>query len=200
MEIFTDPQGYANWYRVHERIYDSEKKLVSIFKPRNCLDVGSGPGIFHEVFEGSTVSLDLSIFMLKSIQGEDRVLADAMNLPFRDNAFECVFTSVTVCFVSDYKQFIKELKRVTKKRIIVCYVPRDSPFGEYYEELGKKGHKYYSHAHFVSKKELYDALSSEGLKVVKTLSTLFYKPTDEEKVDEIKEGDSGSFVCVEAVK
>ncbi|BCU71459.1 class I SAM-dependent methyltransferase [Stygiolobus caldivivus] len=198
MEIFTDPDGYAKWYRIHDKVYESERRLVSSFKLNNCLDVGSGPAIFHETISGNKVSLDLSIFMLTSIpENEDRVQGDALNLPFRENAFECVFSSVTVCFIDDPKRFVKELKRVTKKRIVICYIPRDSPFGKYYEELGKKGHKYYSQAHFISREDLYHALQSEDMKINLVRSTLFQM---EEKIDEVNDTDSGSFVCVEAVK
>jgi DNA-binding transcriptional MerR regulator len=70
----------------------------------------------------------------------------------------------------------------------------------YYEALGKNGHKYYSHANFVSKRELYEAFTSEGMKIKAIRSTLFFSPNEDEKIDEIREGDSGSFVCVEAVK
>ena len=201
MEIFNDPEGYAKWYKIHEKSYESEKSLVSSFNLRDCLDVGSGPGIFHEVIKGNVISLDISIFMLiNAPEKEDRVQGDALQLPFRDNAFPCVFSSVTVCFVEDPRKLVKEMKRVSKNRIVICYVPRDSPFGMYYEALGKKGHKYYSHANFMSKRELYEAFTSEGMKIKAIRSTLFFSPNEDEKIDEIREGDSGSFVCVEAVK
>ncbi|MCG2908979.1 MAG: class I SAM-dependent methyltransferase [Stygiolobus sp.] len=197
MEIFTDPRGYKRWYEIHDKIYESERNLVSLFQPKGCLDVGSSPGIFHEVMN-NTVSLDISIFMLKELpEDEDKVQADALHLPFRENSFRCVFVSVTICFVSDVENFIKELKRVSSHRIIICYIPEDSPYGKFYEELGKKGHKYYSHAHFIKREKLYRILKNEGLKVNRVASTLF---SMDEKDHEIKEGDEGSFVCLEALK
>lgn len=201
MEIFNDPKGYKKWYELHNLIYTSEKNLVNTFKPYNCLDIGSGPSIFHEVFKGYTVSLDISIFMLKEVsESEDKVLAEAHFLPFRDNSFPCIFISVTICFLDKLEEFVKEVKRVTKDRIIICFIPRDSVWGRYYEELGRKGHKYYSHANFIGKKELYDLLRNENLKINKVMSTLFISPWDKEKIDDIKENDEGSFVCIEARK
>jgi len=51
----------------------------------------------------------------------------------------------------------------------------------YYEALGKKGHKYYSHANFVSKRELYEAFTSEGMRIKAIRSTLFFSPNEDEK-------------------
>ncbi|BFH72509.1 methyltransferase domain-containing protein [Sulfurisphaera javensis] len=198
MEIFTDPIGYKKWYELHEKIYESERNLVSQFKPTNCLDIGSGPGIFHEVFSGRIISLDISIFMLKQLgENEDKILADAHYLPIRDKSLECAFISVTICFLSNIEDFYKEISRVLKGRVITCFVPRDSPWGEHYYELGLKGHKYYSYANFIKKKELYDILK-KYFEIVKVKSTLFITPSEGEKVDKIEDNDNGSFVCIEA--
>jgi len=200
MEIFTDPQGYKKWYENHDKIYESEKNLVAKFNPKDCLDIGAGPGIFHEVFEGNTISLDISIFMLKeSERDEDKVLADAHYLPFRDNAIKCIFISVSICFLENIEAFYKEVHRVVKERVITCFIPRDSIWGEYYYNLGIKGHKYYSKANFIPKHKLYEELR-KFFKISRVMSTLFVSPNGEEKFEDIKNDDSGSFVCVEALK
>lgn len=200
MEIFTDPQGYRKWYELHEKIYESEKNLVAKFTPKDCLDIGAGPGIFHEVFEGNTISLDFSIFMLKEIKrDEDKVLAEAHYLPFRDNAVRCAFVSVTICFLENIEDFYKEVHRVIKDRVITCFIPRDSSWGEYYYALGLKGHKYYSKANFIRKQELYEELN-KFFKISRIMSTLFISPNEEERVEDVRNDDSGSFVCVEALK
>jgi len=200
MEIFTDPQGYKRWYEIHDKIYESEKSLVANFDPKDCLDIGSGPGIFHEIFKGNTISLDISIFMLKEIKGdEDKVLADAHYLPFRDNSVRCVFISVTICFLDRIENFYKEVHRVVRERVITCFIPRDSPWGEYYYGLGLKGHKYYSKANFIRRRELYEILG-KYFKISRVMSTLFISPYEKEKLEDIKNDDSGSFICVEALK
>ncbi|BAB67215.1 MULTISPECIES: methyltransferase domain-containing protein [Sulfurisphaera] len=200
MEIFTDPEGYKRWYEIHNKIYESEKRLVSEFKPKNCLDIGAGPAIFHEIFSGNTISLDISIFMLKEIgEKEDKILADANFLPFRDNSIPCIFISVTICFLNDISLFYKEVERVTKERVVTCFIPRNSTWGEYYYELGLKGHKYYSHANFIKKEDLYNILK-KFFEISTIKSTLFFSPDEPEKMDRIEDGDKGSFVCVEAKK
>jgi len=200
MEIFTDPKGYKKWYENHDKIYESEKNLVAKFNPKDCLDIGAGPGIFHEVFRGNTISLDISIFMLKENEkDEDKVLADALYLPFRDNAVKCAFISVTICFLESIENFYKEIHRVVEDRVVTCFVPRDSIWGEYYYHLGERGHKYYSKANFIRKYELYEELK-KFFKISRVMSTLFISPNDEEKFEDIKNDDSGSFVCIEALK
>lgn len=200
MDIFTDPKGYKRWYESHDKIYESEKSLVSKFDLRDCLDIGSGPGIFHEVFRGNTISLDISIFMLKeSGREEDKILADAKYLPLRNNSVKCAFISVTICFLDNIEEFYKEVNRVVRDRVITCFVPRDSLWGEYYYSLGQKGHKYYSKARFIKKEELY-AVLGKFFNISQIMSTLFISPRETEIVEGIKNDDSGSFVCVEATK
>ena len=194
-KIFSNPRKYRKWYENHYRIYENEKKVVGSFNLKDCLDIGSGPDIFHEVIKGYIVSLDLSLLMLKESKSEDKVLADATYLPFRDKAFKCVFSSVTVCFIEDIKSFISEIGRVTKGRAVICFIPRDSPWGQHYESLGKKGHEYYSYAHFISKQELYRIIS-EFMNVKNISSTLI--ELDEEKIEPVYNDDRGSFVCIEA--
>jgi len=198
--IFTDAKGYKSWYERHATIYESEKRLVSSFRLKDCIDIGSGPGIFHEVIEGRKVSIDSSIFMLKEITGydEDRILAHALYLPIRDNAVECSFISVTICFVEDPEKLLKEAMRVSRKRLVVCFIPKDSEYGKYYEELGKKGHKYYSRAKFITKQDIKNYLKE--FRMSKIRSTLFGKPGDDAKIEELRDNDQGSFVCLEVIK
>lgn len=196
--LFSNPRNYKRWYELHNKIYESEKNVVRSFDLKDCLDVGSGPGIFHEVMNGYKVSIDISLLMLKESESDDKVLADALYMPFRNRAFKCVFSSVTVCFVSDVRNFIKEIERVTKKRAIICFIPRDSPWGEYYENLGRQGHKMYSHAKFVSRRELYEIIN-EYMRIKNVKSTLMYLPSDLEKVESVYNNDKGSFVCIEAI-
>ncbi|AHC51871.1 methyltransferase [Sulfolobus acidocaldarius SUSAZ] len=194
--IFTDPIGYKNWYVKHNDLYESERKLVQSFKLKNCIDLGSGPGTFHEVINGRKISIDISLLMLNEVdKSEDRILADVSNIPLRDNATECVFISLTICFVDNVRKFINEAMRVTKERLVACFIPSDSELGKYYEELGKRGHRYYSKARFISKKELYALLSNYN--IVSVRSTLL---NEKEKTHEIRYDDSGSYVCVEVSK
>ncbi|ARM75005.1 methyltransferase domain-containing protein [Acidianus manzaensis] len=199
MEIFNDPEGYSAWYKKNWKIYQSEAKAVKALNLRNCLDIGAGPSIFHEVIDGRKISLDISEFMLKNVENsEDKVQAHALYLPFRDKSIPCTFISVTICFINDIESLIKEIKRITKSVFSVCFIPKESPWGIYYENLGKKGHKYYSQAHFISKNELLNVLQ-KYFKVIDEISTLTYSPNEEEKIEDPSKNLEGSYICIKTI-
>ena len=193
-EIFTDPKGYKGWYERNTVIYRDELTLVKSFNLSNCLDLGSGPGIFHEVMSGETVSLDVSVEMLREVEG-DRVQGDVRALPFRDRAFECVFSSVTVCFVDDIDTFFKEAARVSKGTVTICFIPLDSPWGHFYSDLGRKGHKYYSRAIFRPLEEILSVLG-KYVKVSTIKSVITFMPVDVPREELPVDGSRGSFICV----
>jgi ubiquinone/menaquinone biosynthesis C-methylase UbiE len=198
MEIFNDPQGYLKWYKRNKMIYESELRAVKRLNLSNCLDIGAGPSVFHEAISGRIISLDISDAMLRLTNPtEDKIQADALHLPLRNKSVECTFISVTICFISDVEKLLQEVQRVTKKEFAVCIVPEDSSWGQYYTELGKKRHKYYSKAHFISKKELI-SLVQQYFEIKDTISTLRYSPFDEPKVEDPEEGLEGSYICVKA--
>ncbi len=200
MEIFNDPRQYKEWYIKHKKIYENEKKAVEALGLRDCLDIGSGPSIFHEAIQGRVISLDISELMLKEgKEGEDKILADALHLPIRDDSLKCVFISVTVCFINDVDALLREIARVSSSAS-VCIVAADSSWGEFYRELGKRGHKYYSRAHFISRNELVKAVS-KYFKIVKIVSTLTFSPLEREVEEEPLINDSsGAFFCVKGIK
>ncbi|AWR98931.1 class I SAM-dependent methyltransferase [Metallosphaera hakonensis] len=198
MTIFDDPDGYRRWYISHNVTYENERKAVEQFKLRDCLDIGSGPSIFHESMGGNIISLDISEFVLQRIEG-DKVQADAHYLPFRDGAFPCIFTSVTICFMDKLEEFMREVERVTKDHFVGCIVKADSSWGQFYTELGKKGHKYYSHAHFITGEE-FVKLVNKFFEIDRIVSTLRYNPNGTEVPETPQEGGDGAFVCVKGVK
>lgn len=199
MEIFNNPLEYKKWYEKHKEIYESEKELVKILNLKDCLDIGSGPSIFHEVINGRIISLDISKEMLKFANNEeDRVVGDALHLPFRDKSIPCVFISVTLCFINDLNKLIEEVKRVVVDELCICMIPRDSSWGEYYFNLGKKGHKYYSKANFITKEQIVSILK-KNFKIKGIYSTLTYTPFDKERFEYPREGLEGSFICIKAI-
>ncbi|NON61446.1 MULTISPECIES: class I SAM-dependent methyltransferase [Acidianus] len=199
MEVFKDPKGYINWYFNHKEIYDSERELVKSLNLENCIDIGSGPSVFHDALKGRTISVDISILMLKEADPEeDKVQADAMHLPFRDNSMPCAFVSVAICFLESPEKLIREMERISSKEIGVCIVPKDSSWGKFYQQLGEKGHKYYSIAHFISKEELLSALKDFNLVEIK--STLHFAPLEDAKYEEPKNDPFGGFLCVKGIK
>jgi len=199
MELFRDAIEYKRWYEIHYKIYESEKKAIRSLGLNDCLDIGSGPAVFSEVLGKNSILLDISEVMLREFKYE-RIQADAHHLPFRDNSIKCSFVSVTLCFLENLERFFDELYRVTKHFVGICIIPKDSPWGQFYEELGRKGHKYYSRAKFISKNELFTILSKKNFKIEKIVSTLFYSSFEEERIEEPKESTDGSYLCIKASK
>lgn len=198
MNLFDDPDGYLNWYRVHKVTYENERKVIEMLKLENCIDVGSGPSIFHERINGRVVSVDISELVLQSMKG-DKVQAEAHFLPFREGAFPCVFISVTLCFLDNLEEFMREVERVTRSYFVGCVVKADSPWGEFYSQLGSRGHKYYSHAHFISGKD-FVTLVSKFFRIEKVLSVLRYGPADQETPEFPREDEEGAYMCIKGVK
>jgi phosphatidylethanolamine/phosphatidyl-N-methylethanolamine N-methyltransferase len=97
------------------------------------LDVGIGTGAslnYYPPDRGHVVGIDLSAGMLRKAldkvekRGTGRVSvfqADAMNLPFADDAFDHVFISHVISVVSDPYHLIREVQRVSKpgSRIVI---------------------------------------------------------------------------------
>lgn len=86
-------------------------------------DIGSGNGrLTRELLNLNrfVVSVDVSLENLKRIVADFghvnhySVVADALNLPFRDSAFDCVIASEVIEHIPEPNRLLEELYRVTK--------------------------------------------------------------------------------------
>lgn len=103
-----------------------EKLDVVRLDPRWILDAGSGtgsaiPGLFERYRRAQLVSLDLSEEMLKRavrhgglLRAPHPVCADIEQLPFADDSFELVFSSLSMQWCNDINQALKEALRVLR--------------------------------------------------------------------------------------
>jgi ubiquinone/menaquinone biosynthesis C-methylase UbiE len=103
----------------------------------NVLDVGTGSGLFAEVFSkrGAVVSgLDVNPEMLATARrfvpkGDFREGA-AEALPFEDNSFDLVFLGLVLHESDEVLNTLKEALRAARKRVCILEWPyRDQPFG-----------------------------------------------------------------------
>jgi phosphatidylethanolamine/phosphatidyl-N-methylethanolamine N-methyltransferase len=105
---------------------------MNIRETDNVLDLGIGTGQSLHFYprRGRVIGIDLSDGMLREArkkvreQGLDHVSlvqANALELPFPDNAFDHVFISHVISVVSDPVRLVKEAQRVAKPeaRIVV---------------------------------------------------------------------------------
>ncbi|HLD12506.1 MAG TPA: class I SAM-dependent methyltransferase [Candidatus Nanoarchaeia archaeon] len=104
----------------YDKLYEEEQiaKLKNITKYYTCkgliLDVGAGSGVSSRFFasQARVIALDTSEELLSLYEGE-KVVARAESLPFRDHIFDAV-VSVTALHHADFKQALREIKRVVK--------------------------------------------------------------------------------------
>ena len=103
-----------------------EKLEVVKIQPQMILDMGAGtgaalPSLYHRYKKAQLVALDLSENMLDKCRRHGRffrsphlVCADIEQLPFADNSFDLVFSSLSMQWCNDINAALLEVKRVLK--------------------------------------------------------------------------------------
>jgi len=94
------------------------------------LDLGCGNGIFTQRLtrEGADVTgLDLSAELLHQNPHDRLARGDAVQLPFRDSAFDLVFEANLLHHVGSPAEVICEMQRVSKKYVVLLEPNRYNP-------------------------------------------------------------------------
>lgn len=128
--------------------------------------------------------------------------AKAEKLPFDDSSFDFVLIVVTICFVQDPIQALREAKRVLKPGgyIVIGMIDKESFLGKLYESK-KKDSKFYRHANFYSIRQVLDWLKNFESEHIKTCQTIFNNPKEITSIEPVKEGHGeGGFVVIMAQK
>ena len=201
-------EKYDAWYDSEDGrpLYEGELLCLNPLI-KNCmqliLEIGVGTGRFAMHFP-DVIGVDPSSNALKIAdkRGVKTVQAFGEDLPFRDNTFGCILIIVTLCFVQKPLDVLKEAKRVLKKdgSIIIGLVPKDSPWGEFYEKKKKLAHPFYEKAIFYSLSDLKKLLENTDMKITRIRSTLLQRPDEPRRIEEPVEGYSeiAGFLCIEA--
>ena len=211
MDIFDQYTGeYDSWYDSEKGrpLYESEllclRSLVEgCMTP--VLEIGVGTGRFAQWFPGAC-GIDPALNALKYAQrrGVSVVQATGEMLPFRDETFGCVFILFTLCFFKDPLAVLGEVKRVLKREgsSVICFISRNSSWGELYGEKKKKGHPIYTRARFYSLEEVRKMFGESGLVISQVKSTLLQQPDREPVCEEPVDGpvEGAGLLCVEAKK
>ena len=194
-QAFDDLAGrYDAWYDTApgQVLFDLElgairPLLAGTAGPR--LEVGVGSGRFAAAL-GIEVGLDPAEAPLRLAKARGmRVLRGVgSELPFADDTFGAVAVIVTLCFVEDPAGVLAEVGRVLRPdgRLVVGLVPLDSAWGRSYEEKGRAGHLFYSHARFETLAEHRLMLDVGGFRLVEARSTLFQAPSDEPVAEPVR--------------
>ena len=108
-----------------QKATDEILELCKIKKGSKILEVGCGAGLttryLAKKYDVKIIGIDISEKMIKKAKERNKKLknaefmvADAQNLPFKDNTFDIVFTESVIAMVPDKLKAIKEFKRVAK--------------------------------------------------------------------------------------
>uniref|UniRef100_A0A7C3MJP0 Class I SAM-dependent methyltransferase n=1 Tax=Dictyoglomus thermophilum TaxID=14 RepID=A0A7C3MJP0_DICTH len=207
MEIFNEFfKEYDQWYEDNKWVYLSEVEALKkvIPKGKKGLEIGVGTRRFAEIL-GIEYGIDPSENMLSIAKerGIKAFVGRGENLPFSDEKFDYVALIITICFVENPHEVIKETRRVLKDggKIIIGIIDKNSYLGKIYQEKKEKGHKFYKYANFYSVEEIVDLLKKYNFKNFTFYQTLFRHLEDIKEVEKPKEGfGEGSFVVISAEK
>jgi len=200
---------YDGWFDRHRELYLSELaalELASREVPRPWLEVGVGSGRFAKPL-GIDLGIDPAEPMLRvaALRGLEVVGAVGEGLPFRDGSFGGVFLIVTLCFLENPVLALSEVFRVLRSggRLVVGFIPLDSPWGQFYSELARQGHRFYKYARLYSVEELEELVRGVGFTPELYVSTLRRsKPGATEVLEEPSVGvwQDASFVVLRALR
>jgi len=196
---------YDAWYQENPILFECEAKVIRALNLRGKgLSIGIGTGIL-DYQAPIEIGIDPSVNMLKLAlaRGVEPIRAVGERLPFRDETFEFVLMTVTLCFLDSPEEALLETRRILRRRgkLAVCIVPRDSSWGREYMKKAEAGHIFYRHARFYTLLEVEQLLKECSFKVVAVKSTLSYSPREEPRIEEPSESSEGKgFICIKAVK
>ncbi len=197
---------YDEWYRRHELVAMAEVRAVSMVRPEGFgMEVGVGSGFFAKNL-GIPLGLEPALAMAELARDRGVMVVSGMGelMPIRDSSLDYVVMIVTICFLDDPRNTLREVRRVLRPggRLVTCIVPRDSAHGRFYRELGGRGHRFYSAAHFYRVGEVVEMLRSLGFVVddraVATLSRGVGDYYEEPRIVSLEEAENYGFVCVTA--
>lgn len=168
---------FENHSAEYDQWFDSEGGFAIFSRELDCLkqalepltgswlEIGVGSGRFADALKIET-GIDPSPAMVAMAmkRGINASLASGENLPFEDALFDGVIMVCTICFLDDPSRTLRECRRVLKRdgRLIIGFIPADSPWGIYHSRRGKQGHAFYSSARFYTAADIRTLAESSG--------------------------------------
>ena len=192
---FDSPEG--------EAIFELELDCVRDVKgsePGRWLEVGVGTGRFAAALgirEGTDPS-EPALALARS-RGIDVLHGTAEKLPYQDKTFDGILLAATLCFVADPPGAMAECRRVLKSggRMVIGIIPANGPWGQLYAEKGRRGHPFYSTAHFHTAGEVISLAENAGFAFTGACSCLLNPPNSPQmKRVEKDVVESAGFVCL----
>ncbi len=119
------------------------KKIIPLNKEVELLDVGCGNGFFGYYFDKicKTTGVDYSKKMIELNPIKNKYIMDANDLKFEDNSFDIVFCHALLHHLENPNKAIKEMKRVSKKYVVMLEPNRNNPLIFLYVSIVKEERK-----------------------------------------------------------
>lgn len=119
---------YDEWFERHQTIFHSEIKALKKITPssRLGLEIGVGTGRFAPSFSVK-FGLDPSFSMLK-LAKEKNIQGIGEAFPFKNESFNFILIVVTICFVNNPFEVLREAFRTLKKKgvLILGIIEKES--------------------------------------------------------------------------
>ncbi|MEM4479077.1 MAG: class I SAM-dependent methyltransferase [Candidatus Methanomethylicaceae archaeon] len=206
MKVFNEfAEEYDKWYEQNREVFESECKLISSLELEGFgIEIGVGTGIFAP-FSKISIGIDPAINMLKIAKRRKIEVIRAVGeaLPFRDEIFDFVIMITTLPFLRSTEMTLEEIRRIlrSKGRVVIVDVPKNSKWGESYEEKKAKGHRFYKYANFYNFEEILELLKKKSFKIEKIKATLRQPPGEVKFVENPEDEFKGhGFVGIKAMK
>ena len=134
---------YKLMSKSYNELYGEEQKIkhkiikenLSIKNTDLLLDVGCGIGVSE--FNCKVIGIDPSIELLQQNHMQEKILARAENLPFKDNVFDKVISVTSMHNFDNIDKSIKEIKRVGKKDFAFSILKKSKLFDPIENEIKK---------------------------------------------------------------
>jgi len=112
------------------------------------------------------------------VQGITTFLGRGEQELFDEGSFGTVFLIVTLCFLNSPLDVLKEAYRIMVPggKIVLGLVLKESPWGKFYQQKKKQGHRFYKYATFYRYDEVAKLLEQAGFSIEQVISTLFQRP------------------------
>ncbi len=173
--------------------------------PKPWLEIGVGSGRFAQAL-GIETGVDPSIKLIDMARRREvnAFLGRGEQEPFDEESFGTVFLIVTLCFLDSPMDVLKEANRILMPggKIVLGLVLKESPWGKFYQQKKKQGHRFYKYATFYRYDEITKPLKQAGFSIEQVISTLFQRPGKVKRMELPKKGyfSSAGFTVIVAGK